>query len=367
MAVLHKDPNATKEKQNFYQTCLDATQLTAIKPNANSTTVFRPIPEVDSDGNILPMIKSMTAVGPDFANIVTEEVVINTGASTKFSGICRASDEDTTEAINMVFPSLYIKLKSHEKRGILPPELAEKIKGMLAETASPNNPKIKNRIIQRTQPMGFMQGVALTVNGKVLDRPAIKQALILPSSLCANLADLLQEQHKKGVDIFDPKTGFCLVVKGLPPDPKVGRQITIFTAELGKQVALSESRVKELWVPWEKALKRYTRDALIMHAIRCYGADVVGVIFPDDVARLSKASAPAVVTKPAAAAPPKSTSVVAPAGPEELSLDGAVAGAVDDGAGDEDASLASDPATDAAPPASAADLASQYKDMLKNI
>ena len=364
MAVLHKDPNASKERKSFYQECLDTSKLTAIKPDASSITIFRPIPEIGPDGNIMPMIKSMTPAGPDFSNIAIEEVVVNTGVSTKFTGLCRASDSDTTEAINMVFPSMYIKLKSKEKRGELPAEIADKIKKLLEETANPKNPKIKTRLLQRTQSIGFMQGIALTVNGKPLDKPAVRQALVLPSSLCTNLANMLQLAHKEGKDVFDPKSGYAVIIKGLPPDPSIGRQVTIFTAELGKQMPIPETKAKEFWVPWDTAFKRYTTDQLIMAAIRCYGSDVVSVIFPDDVARLAvqvKPTQPVVQTQKPAQAP---TPPVHHTGPEELDLSSAVSGPVDDGSADEAPDIP--PAKGVSPP-SAEDLASKYQEMLKNM
>jgi hypothetical protein len=366
MAVI-ANQNQNREKRDYFQDCFNPGTLTAVRPKTSSVTIFRPLPEFDAAGNMLPMVKALTAMGPDFSNVTTEETVINTGVSTKFSGLCRASDSDAQDAINMVFPSLYIKLTSRMKRGEIQADMLEKVRALLEEKSAPGgNSKIKHRLLERSQSTGFLQGVATTVNGKALERPAAKQALVMSSNLCAIMSKVLEEAHKNKIDVFNPEKGNALIIKGLGPDPTVGRTVNVYVVEIGKVLAVSAAKAKELWVPWETAFKRQTLDQQLAQAIRCFGKDVVALVYPDDVARLTAVQATRPVSGPAPATQhTTAATVAASAGPEDLDLSNAQIGAVDDG-GDEHADEAG-AASDASKPAGADELASGYDNLLKSL
>lgn len=368
MAVI-ANQNQNREKRDYFQDCFNPATLTAVRPKTSSLTIFRPLPEFDADGNMLPMVKTMTAAGPDFSNVVTEETVINTGVSTKFSGLCRASDSDAQDAINMVFPSMYIKLTSRMKRGEIPAHMVEKVRVLLEEKAAPGaaNSKIKHRLLERSQATGFMQGIATTINGKALERPAVKQCLIMSSNLCAIMSKVLEEAHKNKIDVFSPQGGSSLIIKGLGPDPTVGRTVNVYVVEIGKTTPISPAKAKELWVPWETAFKRTTLDQQIAMAIRCFGRDVVELVYPDDVARLSASQAtrpPAVTTAPAAAAAPAPAAPAA--GVQELDLSNAISGDVGGDEGGDDTEQPPAAGT-GSKPAGAEELASSYDELMKKL
>lgn len=380
MAVI-QNQNQNREKKDYYQDCFVPGTLTAVRPKTVFNekpvkTLFRPLPEFDSQGNLLPMVKSLTAAGPDFSNIVTEEVVINTGVSTKFSGLCRASDSDAQDAINMVFPSLYIKLKSRQKRGEIPANMVEKVRGLLEEKEIPGGKsKIKHKLLERSSSIGFMQGIALMVNDKPLERPAVKQAMVMSANLCAIMSKVLEEAFKNKIDVFSPQSGNVLVISGMGPDSTVGRTVNVYTVTIDKVTPIAPAKAKELWVPWDTAFKRITVDQQIMKAIGCFGRDVVELVYPDDVARImatqgvqtkpqttvvqqAAPAAPAAPTTPAA--PPASASV-------ELDLSNAISGEIGGDEPDEGDDGGAAAAAPAGKPASAEALASGYNDMLNKL
>lgn len=377
MAVI-ANQNQNKEKRDFFQDCFNPGTLTALRPKTASVTHFRPIPEFDAEGNMLPMVKAMTAAGPDFSNVTTEETVINTGVSTKFSGLCRASDSDTQDAINMVFPSLYIKLTSRMKRNEIPAAMLDKVKNLLEQRAVPGavNSKITHRLLERSSSTGFLQGIATQVNGKALERPAVRQALVMSSNLCAIMSKVLEEAFKNKIDVFSPQSGNMLIIKGLGPDPTVGRTVNVYVVEIGKATPIAPAKAKELWVPWEQAFKRQTLDQQLAMAIRCFGSDVVGMIYPDDVARLSAVtvSRPAVAQQSAVAtqAAPAAAAVAAQAaaassGPEELDLSNAVSGDVGDDTPDDEGAGESHAAQASSKPASPDELAGSYDALMSKL
>lgn len=374
MAILNQ--SQTRERKDFHQECFVPGTLTALKARTDSVTIFRPIPEFDAQGNLLPMVKTMTAAGPDFSNTAIEEIVVNTGGSVKYSGMCRASDSDATEAINMVFPSLYIKLTARLKRGEIPDDMRAKVAALLEQKDVPGGKsKIKHRLLERSQQVGFMQGIALTVNGKALEKPAVRQVLIMSVNMCKIMSSVLGKAFtEQKLDVFHPKTGCVLIIRGLPADTTQGRTIPIHTVEIGKNTPIREDTAKGLWVPWESAFKRITTDQQILYAIRCFGRDVVSLVYPDDVARLTAPAAQAVQVKPAVAQ--ATAAQTAPASPPvtpdgELDLSGATSGQVDDGAGEDEGEGVSETLSTAptspGKPATPEDLAGDYANVLGKI
>jgi hypothetical protein len=370
MSYVPKANDDASKNRSYYQDCFLSNTLGTIRPSVTSETVFRPIPEVDAAGNILPMIKATTVSGNDYSNLCVEEVVLGACREDRFNGLCRASDSDATDAINMVFPSLFIKLRGREKKGELPSSIKDDVTALLAEREV-QGAKIKQRYMPRSSAVGFLQGVALKVNGKALDAPAKRQVLVLPTSLLTALDYLLTDAHKKGIDVFSPTSGYAIVVKGLAPDRSVGRTVSVFTAELGPQMTISEESARKLWVPWEQALKLHTTDQLITRACRCFGRNVVEFIYPDEVARLFP-SAPLPAARPAVAARPPAPALAPaqarpaiPASASVLAVDDSDGTVLIDDQGD-DLISAGAPKVGVSP-ASADDLAAQYSSLLKSI
>jgi hypothetical protein len=363
MAIIASTDNNKKERKDYYQSCFLNDTLSALRPRTDSETVIRPLPQFDNNGNLMPMVKTMTAAGPDFSNFTVEEVIINTGNSVKFSGLCRASDSDSDDAINMVFPSLYIKLTHRLKKGDIPAHLIDKVRDMLTPKMVANS-KIPHRIMERSQQTAFLQCVVLTANGQRLARPAVKQALVMGTNLSRIMSNVLTKAYlEQKLDVFHPKTGHCLIIRGLPADPTVGRTIPIHTVEIGPPTAIAEASAKSYWVPWEQALARRTTQQMISDAVRCYGADVVSLVYPDDVAALQRgpASAPAPAAVPAA--PPRQPESEPSAIGGVLDLSNAVSGDVDTGDAPEE-TVPQQPAPAVGKPVSAAQLANDYQAML---
>ena len=231
--------------------------------------------------------------------------------------------------MRMIFPGLFIRLRSMEKKGTLPEHIKAKAIELLASRQPAGGTgDIKTQYLPRAQNLVFMQGISLSENGKALEKPAARKAMVLSSTAAESLNDLLKDCFAKKIDVFSPSKGYTIVVKGLPPDKKVGRLIPIFVCELGRQIPLTEEKVKSLWTPWESALVIKTQAELLRKAVAAFGPDIVEVVFPDEFAALvadDRTKVQAVVTqKPAPMAPKAAPAPTAPAlevddGPPQLS------------------------------------------------
>ncbi len=314
--------NDSTEKKGFYQQCFKDGTLGVLKPTTAAITEFRPIPEY-IDGEPLPMVKAMTPGGPDLSNIIMEDVCINAGNASKFSGVCKASDASPdTNAVGHIFSGLYIRIKSRVKKGQVPQELQAKVSELLIERPTPNG-KGKFAYLPRSAENGFLQGIGLSLNGKNFDKPLTRQALCLTKPAVGKLFELAEQWHKEGKDIFSPKNGYSIIIKGLPADPKVGRLVPMYQVELGRQLPLPEEKIKALWTPWESAIKRYTTAEYLQIAIKLYGRDIVEFAFPDEVAfYCNPRSAPVAssVVSRAITTPPKQTETKVVSG-QELALE----------------------------------------------
>jgi len=310
------------EKKGFYQQCFHDNTLGVLKPTTSGITEFRPIPEY-VDGLALPMVKSMTPGGPDLSNIILEEVLINAGNTSKFNGICRPSDATPEmNAISYIFSGLYIRIKSRVKKGQVPTELQAKISDLLL---SRPNPKGDGHFsyLPRASENGFIQGIGLSLNSKAFDKPRSRQALCLTKPAVGKLFELAAQCAKEGKDIFSPKDGYTIIVKGLPKDPSQGRNVPMYQVELGRQIPIPADKAAQLWTPWEKAIKRYTVAECIAIAIKLYGRDVVEFVFPDEVAMYASNSRAASVASAAVQqpTPPKAPESKPAATGQELALD----------------------------------------------
>ncbi len=308
--------NNSTEKKGFYQQCFKDGTLGVLKPTTAAITEFRPIPEY-VDGVALPMVRAMTPGGPDLSNLVMEDVCINAGNTSKFSGLCKASDAtpDMT-AVGHIMSGMYIRIKNKVKNNKVPMELQTKVNELLL---SRPNPKGDGNFsyLPRAAENGFIQGIGLSLNSKPFDKPRTRQALCLTKPAVGQLFTLAEKWAKEGKDIFSAKDGYSIIIKGLPKDPSQGRHVPMYVVELGRQLPLPEDKVKQLWTPWETAFKRYTTAENLQIAIKLFGRDIVEFAFPDEVAMhirattvVSPAVASAISTPAPAASKPVETKVV---------------------------------------------------------
>lgn len=371
MAVLNKLGERSRAPKNFFQACLDENLLQACRPSTEKgTTIIRIVPEV-IDGEIRPMLNNMTPNGPDVSGVHLEEVVVNSGKSSKFTGLGMPSDVHIEDAPNMVFPGLYIRLKSLLSKKEIPAGMVDEVRSLFEGG--------REAPLKRPRLMGIFQAVVITFQDKKLEKPRPKQAVFLTTTALEAINDLIVKCHEEGTDLFSPSEGRAII---LEPEEQRGSGIWLFNARLGDKVPIPEETCKKLWVPWEQALRRSTYDQQIKAACSCFGKRVVEIVFEEDVRRVMGADE----AKPASASAPASSPDESTEGSEghsgltevtealqidtELPSDGPL--------GDEDEEQESSAAesTDLPPsdagesgdgasaPASAEELASQYEDLL---
>lgn len=244
------------------------------RPSLDGPTFFRPIPEVDERGNVLPAVIEVTPDGPNASALIIESCIFGAGNKQTFTGLCREIDGSHRQ-IDQVFPSIYITLRSMENSGSLPPHLAQKISLYLAKKVVNGRTQ---QVIKRAVQCGFMQAVIYVHNGKKLKEPIIG-GIMLPVSALAHLNKLLSE-HPEASDLFDPVNGYLFEVSALKPDPMVGRNVPVYKIEPVQKMPLKHDPLK-VWRAWNKTLLYYTREQLLRHAVRCYGKDIVAVVFPE--------------------------------------------------------------------------------------
>jgi len=297
--------------------CLNENFLQVVRPLAEKTTEFRPIPEVGSEGNALSMIRMMTPSGPDITNFRIESAMIQSGLQQKFSGLCRASDVQAEKDWDKVFPRIFMSLRSAQKKNAVPPYLASTVEALFKQDFSGKYAKTAFGIPTE---YGFVQGIGITVNDVKLEKPKSHQCFILSPSAVHAFAKLCEESYVNGIDLFDPAKGYTVILKGLAPDPKSGRPGWSYIAERGRQIPVHATKY---WVPWNQGLKVLPFAEHIKMAVRCYGADIVKHCWPGDYEAVMQ---PAPVVAWAAVPPPmvQRTPVIqaAPAGPDmSISLD----------------------------------------------
>jgi len=308
--------NNSTEKKGFYQQCFKDGTLGVLKPTTSAITEFRPIAEY-VDGVALPMVKAMTPGGPDLSNLVMEDVCINAGNTSKFSGLCKASDATPDmNAVGHIMSGMYIRIKNKVKNNKVPMELQTKVNDLLLSRPNPKGDGSFS-YLPRAAENGFIQGIGLSLNSKPFDKPRSRQALCLTKPAVGQLFALAEKWAKEGKDIFSAKEGYSIIIKGLPKDPSQGRHVPMYVVELGKQLPISEDTAKKLWTPWETAFKRYTTAENLQIAIKLFGRDIVEFAFPDEVAMhirsttvVSAAVASAISTPAPAASKPAETKVV---------------------------------------------------------
>jgi hypothetical protein len=306
-ALVQTQGSQSGPKVTPYQACLKKDKLAALKPNTDTVTEFRPIPEVTAKGEILPMVLGRSGENFNYSAVASEVVTIGAGQAIKYTGLCRSSDGNETNETDMIFACMFIRLRGMQKKGTIPSAIAPKVEELLLQRPIPNNTRgMKFQYLPRAQSTVFLQGVSLMELGKKLEKPMARKAMVLTSSAALALDTLLQDCYTKKIDVFSPTDGHSILFKGLPPDKRVGRMLPTFTCELGPKIPLSPEKAKTLWTPWDDAFVFHTRADLLRKAIDCFGYDVVELVFPDEVAQFKVAAPPpAVVAPKPAPAPPK--------------------------------------------------------------
>jgi hypothetical protein len=341
MTVLNS--TATSDK-NYFQKCLNPKTVQAARPicQAGKITEFRPIPQIAHDGSVLPMTMGSTPDGFDFSNIIIEPTVQNVGINEKFTGLARMIDRPGSDDISKIFTGMFIRLKGRLKRNQIPEALAQPVKALFEKNADGFSALDK-------RDYGLMQAVVITLNSETFEKPRPKQVLFLTSSAMNAVNGVLTDAHAAGIDVFDPLKGYTIVLSCLPADPRVGRQMDIFTAKLGRQIPLPVETCKKLWVPWDyaylpggpgelpaeraareaenaeraskAALKLYTQREHLEQAIRCFGRAIVHCAFPTEVEDYERTlnAKPVAVQAPAPVA--AKTATVASAAPAAPVMD----------------------------------------------
>jgi hypothetical protein len=267
------------EKKNFHQSVLDPNLLQAVRPSTEKgITIFRPIPEVSADGTIRPMILGDTPAGPDYSAIRIEQVVINSGLDSRFSGLAKPSDRPDAAEAEMPFPGLYIRLKGKLNRKDF--EKGDPMKDRIEELFAGG----MKAPLRQVSTMTMIQCVVFRLNDKELEKPASRQVLFLTSTAAEALNELFKEAHSKGIDVFSPETG-CQII--LEPEKQRGSDMKFFNATLGERIPLNVKTCQKLWVPWEKALRFHKYDDHLKALLAAFGRDIVEQAFSKrEVARV---------------------------------------------------------------------------------
>lgn len=277
MAVINRMNDKQEGDKNFFNACVHEEYANAARPSTNKgVTIIRPIPEIAEDGSIRPMLNSMTPSGPDFSNFRIEPVTINAGIDSRFSGIARSSDRREDDHVNMVFPGLFIRLRGRQKKNQLPSHIKERVDAILDGGMEAQ--------LRPTPDMALLQALVIQFNDEKLDKVKTKQVVFLTTTAAESVSEVLLEANKRDLDIFSPEEGRAIILT--PEEQKMNRKIKIFNAELGDKIPLPAQKCKELWVPWDKALKIRTFDEQLRAAVACFGRSIVEFAFPDDYERV---------------------------------------------------------------------------------
>lgn len=247
--------------------------------SVDKETIFRIIPEYAADGSRLPMVIAGGGEDLDYSNIHEESVTLFAGESDLYTGWGRPSDRDIADSVEMVFPGIYIRLKGRDNKNELSDALSYRFSKL---TKRVNN----RQAMERPSEVRLVQCIIIKACGKVLEKPATFQGLILSKMAAVALNRLLVECNSEGKDIFSPENGHLIHLdSSIHDDDGTVREIAKHSAKLGKPFPLKEEQCKKLWVPWENVFVRDTFETQIRKAVKAFGEEVVKEVFPEDHAR----------------------------------------------------------------------------------
>lgn len=319
------DTRQTGER-NFNQDVFVSNTLTAVRIATKGKSTVRIYPELDAEGNPVPMLTSVDPLM--FSAIHREFISLGQGIQTKYTGSIVPSDrlsmgDDNREEPNLPFLGLYIAIKG---------QLNKLQRGEVGSTDLMRASTLIGSAKDSVAPMGrvakcaLLQGTVFQENGQSFAQPKDSCGIILTTAAISALATCLTEAALAGIDVFHPTQGYMLEFVGVPsPDNKPAG----YKVSLGTQLAFPEG-YPHRFRPWDSVIKRLPYDELIRKMVSSYGADIVSLRrgFAEDIERLGLANrgssstgssghvAPLRPTTPAAANPWGTTAVataVAPA------------------------------------------------------
>lgn len=272
MAVISQ--TGGREGAGNFQECFKEGTLKACRPSANAgVTIIRPIPEVGPDGELKPMINATTAAGIDVSNAIIKTVSIGIGDRDRYSGFSESADRFDEREPDMVFPKLYIRLRYLQKNN--------KLGGMTDRVARILIPNDTDSPLRQSKQFTIIQAIVLHFNGQALEKPRTREAVFLTKTAAQALSETLEAAHAEGIDVFSPEGGRAVV---LTPEAQRGSGINLFNATLGDAIRLDPEQCRKLWVPWDDALRFLPHSTQLAKAVRCFGREIVELVFdPDEV------------------------------------------------------------------------------------
>ena len=288
-----------------------------VKPGAKGPTTLRIFPEIDRDGNLLPLVLDLSPINDREGNLkgyapnATNAVQANTttcqgyGRETWFTGVTDPSDIPGASKFDSPF-SAYIKLQSKFKKSELAPEI---LRLFQAITTKPPG-KFSGAMTAPDETLLVRVAVA-KLDGKAFPKPALNGALIAKGSAQTAYLACLVRAFQQGRDLASPTEGFPITFGTLPEDKSMGRNTTIRTCVMGyvpftglegqtvagleaaaKPAPIPEALLRQHWVDLGQELKRHTYSALMAAAIKSYGPELVQVAFPDQYEAYLSENAP---------------------------------------------------------------------------
>lgn len=285
--------------RNYSNSFVDASRLNVIRPVTKHITEVRFIPEIHADGSILPASLGVSPSGePLISNLEIFNVTVAAGETNKFTGITDPGDTQLAGDVDNAFAGTWIRLK---KRLKTPDQIEANLFRRISKLMAADNQG--HSIVPRPVRFAFMQCVVLVDRDKVLPKPGIKQLIAMSPSAVTALSSLFKKLFSEGVDPFSPDNGVTIKFFGIPPDPTAGRNVASFACEVGRPLPMKADICRKLWVPWEKAFRRYTQAELIEQATKCYGYDIMSYVFPEVMSQYPHLNPGAPTPPPAATRP----------------------------------------------------------------
>lgn len=267
--------NPLRRLVNILNPCQHKSRLRK-DPDKDRETIIRVLPEVGPDGSLLPMVISEAGPDTDFSSVQPETLTLYAGSGHFYHGWGQASDRGYQDAIEMPFPRAYIVLEGRRKRN----QLSDDIELKFSRLTKPNDKGSK--ALDRPAEVCVLQGVIVKFDGKVLEKPAVRQALVISKSMRKELLRVLLAAHGKGIDVFSPEGGYTISFDSTLYDGSGGRlDVPKAIVKLVDPFPIPEEQCRKLWVPWSKALVRHTYEHQVQQLVKCYGRDIAEEVLPE--------------------------------------------------------------------------------------
>lgn len=296
--------------------------VTEKEPMKDRETIVRIIPEVSADGSILPMVLGGAGEDIDVSALKTEVLTSYAGMEDKYTGWGQCSDRPGQDTIEMPFPRTFIILQNRDKNNKLSDSMALRFARMRRRVEGKSEP------LPRPEDVALVQCVVLKHDGRVLEKPAVRQVLVLSKMAKQALNKCLAAAHARGVDVFSPENGMCVHFSStmMEDDGVTLRRIPHQLVSLGQPMPLRSEQCKQLWIPWETCLVRDTYDHQVRKLVAAFGQEVAREVLADDVERLFPSAQQQVVQPQQTYVPPPQQQPAhvqsqVPAAPQPIDLD----------------------------------------------